>query len=533
MALALIHTDTVFDSDHPLLELQGAGGLTTFTVGGAIFLAAVGFDDDGLSVFAVGADGTLTNVDNVIDTPTFELHEAADVVAAEVGGTTYLFVGGRLDSGVSVFAVSADGSLTNVENIDDGDAGDLQLAGVLAVATATFGSQTYLFAGGGVDDGVSVFAVDADGSLTNVDNVDDVDDVNYQLDNINGISTAVVNGAVYLFAAGERDDGVSVFRVAPDGTLTNVDNVDDTADAALELKGAVAVTTAMLGATTYLFVAGLIDDGVSVFEVGVDGTLTNVDNVDDTEDPNLELDGVGSLQTTVVDGVTYLFAASFLDGGVSVFSVAEDGTLTNVANVADDGDLALAGATGVTIAMVDGVSHLFVAGSADDGVNVFRLQHNGVTLEGTNGGETLAGTEWDDTLLGKKGKDTLRGKAGDDLLDGGKHKDKLIGGDDADTFRFSAGVKKKHADTIKDFEVGVDTIALDSAVFAKLGGPGGLKSKFFDFGKAADSNQDRILYQAEKGWLRYDADGQGGTDAVKFIKLDKNLALSEDDFLVV
>ena len=42
--------------------------------------------------------------------------------------------------------------------------------------------------------------------------------------------------------------------MAADGTLTNVDNVSD--DATLELDGAFGVTTAVVGGTTYLFVAG-------------------------------------------------------------------------------------------------------------------------------------------------------------------------------------------------------------------------------------------------------------------------------------
>ncbi len=53
-------------------------------------------------------------------------------------------------------------------------------------------------------------------------------------------------------------------------TLFNRDNVTD--DATLELDGAVSVTTAVVGGKTYLFVASLNDDGVSVFEVELPNT---------------------------------------------------------------------------------------------------------------------------------------------------------------------------------------------------------------------------------------------------------------------
>lgn len=54
-----------------------------------------------------------------------------------------------------------------------------------------------------------------------------------------------------------------------------------------------------------------------------------------------------------------------------------------------------------------------------------------------------------------------------------------------------------------------------------------------DSAKEADSSKDRILYDEDTGWLRYDADGKGGDDSVKFARVDKNLNLSEADFMVI
>ena len=58
---------------------------------------------------------------------------------------------------------------------------------------------------------------------------------------------------------------MSVFRVGDTGALANVTNVTD--GGSLELDGARSVTTAVVAGTTYLFVAGSVDDGVSVFRV--------------------------------------------------------------------------------------------------------------------------------------------------------------------------------------------------------------------------------------------------------------------------
>ena len=103
------------------------------------------------------------------------------------------------------------------------------------------------------------------------------------------MTTAVVGGTTYLFVTGkgDSDNGVSVFSVVADGALTNVFNVTDAG--ALEPSPCLWLTTAVVGGTTYLFVAGRNDDGVSVFSVAANGALTNVFNV--TDAATFELDG--------------------------------------------------------------------------------------------------------------------------------------------------------------------------------------------------------------------------------------------------
>ena len=90
-----------------------------------------------------------------------------------------------------------------------------------------------------------------------------------------------------------------------DVLLVNVDNVTD--DANLKLFEAYSLATAIVGNTTYLFVAGALDDGVSVFSVGNNGNLTSITNVSD--DANLKLDGARSLTTTLIGSTNYLFVA--------------------------------------------------------------------------------------------------------------------------------------------------------------------------------------------------------------------------------
>jgi 6-phosphogluconolactonase (cycloisomerase 2 family) len=363
--MALHVTNTANVTDDGTLNLNDAAGTATAVVGGTTYLFVPGPADNGVSVFAVGPTGTLTNVDNVTDDAPLELEQAAGVATAVVGGTTYLFVAGLADDGVSVFSVAADGTLANVDNV--GDDATRELIGAIGVTTAAIAGTTYLFVVGLFDDGISVFSVASDGTLTSVEDVGD--DATLELNAPHVAATAVVGGTTYLFVPGAIDDGVSVFAVANDGTLQNVEIVSD--DATLEIDGAVGATTAVVGGMTYLFVSGGEDDGLSVFAVAADGTLTNVDNVSD--DATLGLDGAGFMSTAVIDGVTYLLVGAFSDDAITVFRVAADGTLTHDSTIGDGGARELDAVTGVTIASIGGTPLLFAAGQFDDGVSVFAL----------------------------------------------------------------------------------------------------------------------------------------------------------------
>ena len=368
---ALVNVDNVTDDSS--LELDDAVSVTTAVAGGTTYLFVAGSTDDGVSVFRVGDTGALANVANVTDDATLELNGAISVTTAVVADTTYLFVAGADDDGVSVFRVGDTGALANVTNVTD-DA-MLELNGAVSVTTAVVADTTYLFVAGFDDDGVSVFRVGDTGALANVTNVtDDGFGGSLELFAAISVTTAVVGGTTYLFVAGIFDDGVSVFRVGDTGALANVTNVTDNDDR--QLDGAASVTTAVVDGTTYLFVAGSNDSGVSVFSVANNGMLTNPANVsDDGTTGTLELDGAISVTTAVVVAdTTYLFVAGRNDNGVSVFRVGDTGALANVTNVTDTGSLELAGAASVTTAVVADTTYLFVAGRGDDGVSVFRVE---------------------------------------------------------------------------------------------------------------------------------------------------------------
>lgn len=289
----------------------------------------------------------LINKFNIADE--ININGPADLTTALVDGQRLLFVAAADGDRVTVFKILANGHLQQVETVVN--SGALELDDVNGVATAVVGGKTFLLDAAQGDDektGISSFQVANNGQLINKDNVDDLDDDDFLLDGANGIATAVVDGKTFVFATGVTDSGVSVFQLfANNGALINRDNVADGGD--LELSNARAVTTATIGNTTLLFVAGIIDDGISSFRVNADGTLDNQDNVDNLDIAGLELNGVAALTTAKVGAKTFLFSASSVDGdsGVSVFDIDATGDLQdNVFNLEDDGVLNLTAGKG-------------------------------------------------------------------------------------------------------------------------------------------------------------------------------------------
>jgi Ca2+-binding RTX toxin-like protein len=153
---------------------------------------------------------------------------------------------------------------------------------------------------------------------------------------------------------------------------------------------------------------------------------------------------------------------------------------------------------------------------------------------------SYSGNDINNRLEGGTGIDYLYGREGNDTLDGGLGRDVLIGGAGKDVFLFNNGnlTKNRNLDTIKDFDVKQDYIWLDNSIFTKLGSgseanPKKLNAQFFTVGSAAKDANDFVIYDKQKGFLMYDADGSGAKAAVIVAKLSKNLKMTSHDFFVV
>ncbi|HCV32360.1 MAG TPA: hypothetical protein DGO89_20725 [Microcoleaceae bacterium UBA9251] len=93
-------------------------------------------------------------------------------------------------------------------------------------------------------------------------------------------------------------------------------------------------------------------------------------------------------------------------------------------------------------------------------------------INGNQTNDLIIGGKGNDLLFGGKGNDQIYGDIGNDTLIGGLGQDILFGGPDVDTFVLptnAAVATDSLADAIRDFQVGIDTIALtDGLTFSNL-----------------------------------------------------------------
>ncbi len=148
-----------------------------------------------------------------------------------------------------------------------------------------------------------------------------------------------------------------------------------------------------------------------------------------------------------------------------------------------------------------------------------RKDEAGIGLDRLFGIEDVVGSPFADRLTGDRGSNYLVGLGGNDLLTGGAGADTLDGGAGADTLRGGAGAdcfmfsnlpeSGRRIDLITDFQRGVDSIALSSAVFGVLSGR--------DL-----SAPSPFLYLAGRDLL-FDADGGGAQPARVLVRLSGKL----------
>jgi len=435
---------------------------------------------DGIGRVVLTEAGTLAEARWTRDNAATHADRVADLAAAVVGGQRYLFSLGGADPGVTAWTVSAAGSLAVADSLSVAEG--LWIAAPTALAVADAGGQTFLIVAAAGSGSLSVIAVAPDGRLTPVDHV--LDSLATRFGGATALATVSYGGQSYVVAGG-ADDGISLFQLLPDGRLLGRAHIADTTTAGLANISALAARATATGieiTAASASEAGLtrltfaIDAGGVVRQAPATGG-TGTGTVMGTGWDDLIVGGAGSDRLNGVGGEDVLMDGAGSDtltggAGADIFVLAADGasdTITDFTPGQDRLDLSAwallrnpaqltmaATASGLTIAYGDEMLIVQRAGGGTiapgslrlaDLIDADRLAPGqyatdtglpaGGELTGTpqadrlaagHGGQRVTGMAGDDVLTGNGGNDILIGGAGRDVLDGGAGRNTLEGG---------------------------------------------------------------------------------------------------------
>ena len=128
---------------------------------------------------------------------------------------------------LAIWSIGTGGDLTFTGTI--GATEGLGINAPSAVKWFDLGGQPYVAVTAVASNSLSILRVEPDGTLTPTDHI--LDDLNTRFQGAGQLVVHQVNGATFLAVAGQ-DDGVSIFRVLPDGRLSFVDTLGRTTGSA-------------------------------------------------------------------------------------------------------------------------------------------------------------------------------------------------------------------------------------------------------------------------------------------------------------
>lgn len=479
--------------------------LVTASVGATTYLYAARPEGTGIAIFELAPNGAVTPRGSVADTADVHAAGVRAMVSVTLGGVTYLLTGGYDDGGVTVWQVGMNGALTAVDSAGAEDG--VALNGLSALRTVTAGGTTWVIAAAEQPSSLTVMRVGTDGALTVTDQI--IDDLGTRFANVTALDTIVVDGRVFVVAAGS-DAGLSLFTLMPNGLLLHLSSLADTTE--MGLTHISAVEMVRVGGEVQVIAGSASEAGLTVLRLDLDA-IGQVGTGTDGHDLVYRGAGQGSVEGGAGDDVVLDGAGEdALRGGTGAdtFVLMQDGhrdVILDFDPAQDRIDLSAwpflrstaqlgitTTATGATLTFWGEV--LEVRTAAGTPLSVAQVQALAVLPQSrvywsTPDPLTLTGSDDGDTLVSGAGADTLYGMGGDDTLLSGRGADAFFGGDGFDVVSYAAegagvvadlsgvlpGIATAEGDTFDGIEgltgtAFADTLAGDGAANILSGGGG-------------------------------------------------------------
>ena len=415
----------------------GVSAMVTHDRGGQDYLFAVSATDHQIYGYQLTGAGNLNLVVSIGAAQGLGLNVPTAVEMLRAGAQDYLVVAASGSSSLSVLRVGAHGSLTPTDHVID----DLttRFQSVTSIDTLTHNGRAYVVAGGG-DDGVSIFELLPGGRLLHLDTVPD--GVTMALQNVSALRLVSTDDEIQILAGSGTEAGLTQLRLDPGtgqvlgagttgGTLSGGAGHDLLSEGRGNdrLEGGAGDDTLVGGTGRDLFYGG---SGADLFVVLADGQTDEirdfqpgVDRIDLSFWPMLRSASQLDFTATATGGTLDFFGQTLqihtMTGAPLSLLQVQQALGDSFLHVGLDNINAGQMLTGT------GGDDTLTGGGGED------------RIDGLGGQDRLDGQGGDDRIDGGGGKDVITGGAGDDILSGGKGADQLSGGDGADRISGKSG----------------------------------------------------------------------------------------------
>ncbi|QDC08083.1 hypothetical protein FHY55_01970 [Oceanicola sp. D3] len=241
-----------------------AASVLSATVSGTDYLFVAPQNGDGVAVYAVTNNGnSLTFRDSVGDTEGSYAANISAMSVVEVGGTTYLLVGSSSEHGVTSYAVGSNGTLTEADSFGRDES--LPVQTVTAMDSAEIDGRYYVVVVSSGSSSLTVLEVAPGGALNPAEHV--VDSLDTRMSGVTALDVVELGGGRVLVIAGGNDGGLTVYSLLPDGHLVPFQVIEGSTDAPLDRISAIG--TNLTGDSLDLFVTTEGAPGVTQFTLDV------------------------------------------------------------------------------------------------------------------------------------------------------------------------------------------------------------------------------------------------------------------------
>ncbi|MFV0515694.1 MAG: calcium-binding protein [Jhaorihella sp.] len=186
---------------------RGPGGqLTALAATATGYLLAAGTGGDALTSLRIGADGRLDMAGRAAGAGGPGLGVPAALATFETAEGSHAVLAAAGSGSLTVFRVGADGALDATDHMLD--TRDTRFGGAALLAPVSHGDWHLLLAAG-ADDGISLLALLPGGRLLHLDSI--ADSAAAALDNVAALAAVVLGDELQVFAASQREPGISRF----------------------------------------------------------------------------------------------------------------------------------------------------------------------------------------------------------------------------------------------------------------------------------------------------------------------------------